>query len=158
MSSLTLTLLRFGFLLGLWFFIAFIISVLRRDLVLQQSSAPAFRLQGESRKERRALARAERERPRRLVLTKGPQAGIAIDLLDDVISLGRADDSRIALTDEYCSNRHARLTRRADGRWILEDMGSTNGTFLNERKVTGPTVIGIGDVLRVGRTEIELRR
>jgi pSer/pThr/pTyr-binding forkhead associated (FHA) protein len=159
MSSLTLTLLRFGFLLALWIFIAVIISVLRRDLLLQNSSAPAYRLQGQqSRKERRALNRAERERPRRLVLLKGPDGGKVIDLINDIVSLGRAEDSDLVLSDEYCSNRHARFVRRADGRWIVEDMGSTNGTFLNDRKVTGPTVVSIADVVRVGRTEMELRR
>lgn len=159
MSSLTLTLLRFGFLLALWIFIAVIISVLRRDLLLQQATAPAYRLQRQqTRKERRALARAERERPRRLVITKGSGSGSTLDLIEDVITFGRADDSRVVLADEYCSNRHARLVRRADGRWLLEDMGSTNGTFLNERKVTGPTVVGIGEAIRMGRTEIELRR
>jgi pSer/pThr/pTyr-binding forkhead associated (FHA) protein len=159
MSSLTLTLLRFGFLLALWIFIAVIISVLRRDLLMQQATAPAFRLQRqETRKERRALARAERERPRRLVIVKGPESGKSLDLIDDIITFGRSEDSRVVLSDEYCSNRHARMVRRADGRWLLEDMGSTNGTFVHERKVSGPTVIAIGDPIRMGRTEIELRR
>lgn len=159
MSSLTLTLLRFGFLLALWIFIAIVITVLRRDLLMQQSTAPAYRLQPQqTRKERRALARAERERPRRLVIIKGPGSGQTLDLIDDIITMGRAADSKIVLTDEYCSNRHARLVRRADGRWLLEDMGSTNGTFVQERKITGPTVVGIGEAIRVGRTEMELRR
>ena len=159
MSSLTLTLLRFGFLIALWIFIAIIITVLRRDLLMQQASAPAYRLQQQqTRKERRTVARAERERPRRLVIIKGPENGRSLDLTDEAITFGRASDSRVVLSDEYCSNRHARLVRRADGRWLLEDMGSTNGTFLQERKVTGPTIVGIGEVIRMGRTEIELRR
>lgn len=159
MSALTLTLLRFGFLIALWIFIALVISVLRRDLVIQQSSAPAYRLQNrQTRKERRARLRAERERPRKLVILKGPDAGKNLDLIDDVITLGRSTDSEIALSDEYCSNRHARFVRRADGRWIVEDLGSTNGTFVNERKVTGPTLIAMGEVIRLGRTEVELRR
>lgn len=159
MSSLTLTLLRFGFLIALWIFIAIIITVLRRDLLMHQSTAPAYRLAPQqTRKERRALARAERERPRKLVILKGPESGRSLELTDEIITLGRASDSRVVLSDEYCSNRHARLVKRADGRWLLEDMGSTNGTFLQERKVTGPTVVGIGESIRVGRTEIELRR
>lgn len=159
MSSLTLTLLRFGFLLGLWLFIGLIIAILRQDLTARQATPPAYRLRSQqTRKERRAVARAERERPRKLVITKGPESGRSLDLVDDVITVGRSDDSRVVLTDDYCSNRHARLVRRADGRWLVEDMGSTNGTFLQERKLTGPTVVGIGEIIRVGRTEIELRR
>lgn len=159
MSSLTLTLLRFGFLLALWLFIGIIITVLRRDLLMQQATAPAYRLKSQqTRKERRAIARIERERPRRLIITKGPDSGRTVDLTEDLIILGRAEDAKVVLTDEYCSSKHARLIRRADGRWILEDMGSTNGTFLQERKLTGPTVVGIGEVIRLGRTELELRR
>lgn len=162
MSVLTLTLLRFAFLVALWLFIALAISVLRRDLVqervMSKTIAPAFRMPVATRKERRAAAKAERYLPRRIVIIRGSDSGKAWELGHSVISMGRADDSTIILDDEYCSNRHARLVPRADGRWLIEDTGSTNGTFLNERKITGPTVIGLGERLRLGQTEMELRR
>ena len=162
MSSLTLTLLRFAFLVGLWFFVALAISVMRRDLLeqraLSRTIAPAYRMPTVSRKERRAAARAERELPRKVVIVRGNGSGRGWELGQAVITLGRAEDCSIVLDDEYCSNRHARLVPRADGRWLIEDTGSTNGTYLNERKITGPTVAGLGERIRVGRTEIELRR
>lgn len=162
MSSLTLTLLRFAFLVGLWLFIALAISVMRRDLVQERAYsrtiAPAYKMPTTSRKERRLAARAERELPRKVVVIKGSKSGRAIELGQAIITLGRAADCTIVLEDEYCSNRHARLVPRADGRWLIEDTGSTNGTYLNERKLTGPTVAGLGERIRMGRTEIELRR
>lgn len=162
MSVLTLTLLRFAFLLGLWFFIALAISVLRRDLleerVLTRTIAPAYRMPVTSRKEQRAAARAERELPRKVVIVRGPGSGQAWQLGQAVMTFGRAEDCSVVLEDEYCSNRHARLVPRADGRWLVEDTGSTNGTFVNERKITGPTVVSIGERIRMGRTEIEVRR
>lgn len=162
MNSLTLTLLRFAFLVGLWFFIALAISVMRRDLVeqrvLNRTIAPAYKMPTMSRKERRLAARAERDLPRKIAVVRGPSAGRAFELGQAVITLGRAADCTIVLEDEYCSNRHARLVPRADGRWLIEDTGSTNGTYLNERKITGPTVAGLGERIRMGRTEIELRR
>ena len=162
MNSLTLTLLRFAFLVGLWLFIALAISVMRRDLVeqrvLNRTIAPAFRMPTQSRKERRMAAKAEKELPRKVVIVRGTNSGHAWELGQAALTLGRADDCSIVLDDEYCSNRHARLVPRADGRWLIEDTGSTNGTFLNERKITGPTVAPLGERIRVGRTELELRR
>lgn len=162
MSVLTLTLLRFGFLISLWFFVAITISILRRDLLeerlLNRSIAPAYRMPVTSKKEQRAAAKAERELPRKIVIVRGSHAGQGWQLGQVVMTFGRAEDSTIVLDDEYCSNRHARLVPRADGRWLIEDTGSTNGTYVNERKITGPTLVNLGERIRMGRTEIEVRR
>ncbi len=61
----------------------------------------------------------------------------------------------MTLDDNYASQLHARVFAR-DGRWFVEDLGSTNGTYLNRRKVTGPMVIGRGDQLQIGNTIMEL--
>ncbi len=72
------------------------------------------------------------------------------------ITIGRAPDSTLVLTDDYASNRHARLIPR-DGQWLVEDLGSTNGTYLDRTKVTAPTPVTPGTPVRIGTTVLELR-
>ena len=72
--------------------------------------------------------------PRRLVVTAGGLTGTSMNLGDQIITIGRADDSTLVLTDDYASARHARLVPQ-DGQWLVEDLGSTNGTYLDRDKV-----------------------
>ena len=71
------------------------------------------------------------------------------------LTVGRAAGCGVTIDDTYASQLHARLFRR-DGQLLVEDLGSTNGTFLNSTKVTGPSVMGRGDRLQVGNTVLEL--
>ena len=89
-------------------------------------------------------------------MTEGTLAGTMITLGAAPITVGRAPDSTIVLTDDYASNRHARLLPR-DGQWLVEDLGSTNGTYLDRTRVTEPTVVPVGTPVRVGKTVLELR-
>jgi pSer/pThr/pTyr-binding forkhead associated (FHA) protein len=77
--------------------------------------------------------------------------------LDGTIQIGRAEACQIQVSDTYVSSFHARVFNR-DGAWYVEDLGSTNGTYLNQQRVTSPTVLRVGDRLRVGKTTMELRR
>ena len=72
------------------------------------------------------------------------------------ILIGRADDSTLVLDDDYASTRHARIAQQGDD-WYVEDLGSTNGTYLDRAKVTGPTRVPLGVPVRIGKTVIELR-
>jgi pSer/pThr/pTyr-binding forkhead associated (FHA) protein len=72
------------------------------------------------------------------------------------VTIGRAPDCNLTLTDDYASNHHARLVPRGDG-WQLEDTGSTNGTFVADRKVSSPVKVGVGTTIRIGQTVMELR-
>ena len=83
-------------------------------------------------------------------------AGTRINLGEQPIMIGRANDSTLVLTDDYASTRHARLVAR-DGDWYVEDLGSTNGTYLDRAKVTGPTLVPPGVPIRIGKTVLELR-
>jgi hypothetical protein len=75
--------------------------------------------------------------------------------LDEEITLGRAAGCQVPLDDAYASQVHARVFER-DGHWYVEDLGSTNGTYLNRRRVAGPMVIKRHDRLQIGNTVLEL--
>jgi FHA domain len=77
--------------------------------------------------------------------------------LAGTMDVGRADGCAIRLQDTYVSQVHARLSAR-DGAWYAEDLGSTNGTFLNDRRLQAPVEVHAGDVVRLGKTTLELAR
>lgn len=145
---------RFGFLILLWLFIYAAFRVVRADLF---GAAPAR----VSPVRRGAPAPAKGGRkgpkgPRQLVVTGGALSGTRLTLGTAPILIGRADDSTVVLTDDFASSRHARLTNR-EGDWYVEDLGSTNGTYLDRARVAGPTLIPPGAPVRIGKTVIELR-
>jgi pSer/pThr/pTyr-binding forkhead associated (FHA) protein len=92
-----------------------------------------------------------------MVVTGGPLQGTIINLTEMPITIGRATDATLVLSDDYASSRHARLFPQ-DGQWIVEDLGSTNGTYLDRSKVTRPTPVPLGIPIRIGKTVIELRK
>ena len=94
---------------------------------------------------------------RTLVVTDGPLAGTTLPLNDNPVTIGRADSSTLVVSDDYVSNNHARLRPDGDA-WVLEDLGSTNGTFLDRERVTAATKVPIGTPIRIGKTVMELRR
>ncbi len=98
-----------------------------------------------------------RSAPQQLLVTAGALAGTSLGLTDQQITIGRADDATLVLSDDYASTRHARLFPQ-DGQWLVEDLGSTNGTYLDRQKVTQPTPVPIGVPIRIGKTVLELRR
>ncbi len=92
-----------------------------------------------------------------LIVTGGSLAGTTIPLGEQQITIGRSPDATLVLTDDYASTRHARLFPQ-NGEWIVEDLGSTNGTYLDRQKVTTPTPVPAGIPVRIGKTVLELRR
>jgi hypothetical protein len=76
--------------------------------------------------------------------------------LGDEITVGRAAGCQVTVDDTYVSQLHARVFNR-DGQLFVEDLGSTNGTYLNRAKVAGPMVMHKGDRLQVGNTVLEVR-
>lgn len=156
MQAIVITAARFGFLLLLWIFVFTVIGVIRRDLGGRQSrlvAAPrGVALAGAARPAKVKRGKAATH----LVVTEGDLAGTRLSLGDSQITIGRADDSNLVITDDYASARHARLVPRG-GQWYVEDLGSTNGTYLDRAKVTAPTPVPLGVPIRIGRTSIELR-
>ena len=150
-AEIVLQIFRFGFLLLLWLFIFAAFRVVRADLfggrATRVSAVPP----------RASAAKGRRKGgPRSLVVTAGPLSGTKITLGDQPILIGRADDSTLVLTDDFASSRHARLTNRS-GQWYVEDLGSTNGTYLDQQRVQGPLLVQPGQVIRIGQTALELR-
>jgi pSer/pThr/pTyr-binding forkhead associated (FHA) protein len=162
MNALTLTLIRLAFLAVLWLFVIAAVGVVRTDLFGPTRRRKAARRARPQRAAppppvRRTAPRGGRGNPSQMVVTAGPLAGATIGLTDNQITIGRADDATLVLTDDYASTRHARLFPQ-DGQWLVEDLGSTNGTYLDRQKVTHPTPVPVGVPIRIGKTVLELRR
>jgi hypothetical protein len=160
LPDFVLTVARFGFLILLWIFVFTVVGVIRRDLFAGVKSSrlvAAPRGVGGAVAQGRPAAKAKRGKAaRQLVVTAGQLAGTRITLGEAHITIGRAEDSTLVITDDYASARHARLVPR-DGQWFVEDLGSTNGTYLDRGKVSGPTPVPLGVPIRIGRTSLELR-
>ncbi|GAA1151853.1 antibiotic biosynthesis regulator FhaB [Streptomyces hebeiensis] len=170
MSELTLTVMRLGFLAVLWLFVIVAVQVIRSDLFGTRVTQRGSRRGADARPQqnRQAAAppqqrqqqpgRQRRGAPTKLVVSEGSLTGTTVALQGQTITLGRAHDSTIVLDDDYASSRHARIYPDRDGQWIVEDLGSTNGTYLDRTRLTSPTPIAPGAPIRIGKTVIELRK
>ena len=159
MPEIVLTVARFGFLVLLWIFVFTVVGVIRRDLFAGGAVQPARRRApgGGRRDGRDGRRRSSGGGPRTTSSSRRVQlAGTRITLGEAQITIGRAEDSTLVITDDYASARHARLVPRG-GQWFVEDLGSTNGTYLDRAKVTAPTPVPLGVPIRIGRTSLELR-
>lgn len=153
MPELVIQLTRAGFLALLWLFVLVALRVVRSDLHSASGMRVSMPHGGKAPGPR---GRGKGKSPRQMVVTHGALAGTRISLEGRPIMIGRADDSTLVLDDDYASTRHARLSLRGND-WYVEDLGSTNGTYLDRTKVTGPTKVPLGVPIRIGKTVIELR-
>lgn len=173
MSELTLTLLRLGLLALLWIFVFSVVGVLRTDIygttVSRRSQRRALRHQekaeqrqargrrGSSAEAPRVSRRGRGDRPpTTLVVTEGPLAGTSLPLRQTGVLIGRNPECALVLDDDYASGRHCRIYPSGDT-WYVEDLGSTNGTFMGRDKLTAPREVTSGSSLRIGKTVLELR-
>jgi hypothetical protein len=157
MTALTLTLIRVAFLAVLWLFVIAAIGVVRTDLFGTTRRARQAKAPRPQRAPQPRPVKPGRGTPRFLVVTEGPLKGASVNLSEQQILLGRANDATIVINDDYASSRHARIFPQ-DGQWIVEDLGSTNGTYLDRQKVTRPMPVPVGIPIRIGKTVLELRR
>jgi pSer/pThr/pTyr-binding forkhead associated (FHA) protein len=168
-SELTLLLLRFGFLLLLWAFVFAVIYALRSDLFGQRvrrmpadtSAPPPFPSstppRGATPAPRTAANPAVTSGAKRLVITSGAKAGMELPLGTEPLTIGRSSESGLVIRDDYTSTHHARLMLWGDD-WVLQDLDSTNGTFLDGARVTVPTHVPLNTPVKIGTTSFELRR
>lgn len=121
----------------------------------QVAEAPAAAARQGGRRQRNRSRRPGRSaQPQLKVLEPGNLRGQAYPL-DEEVTLGRAAGCQVPLDDSYASQVHARVFHR-DGQWYVEDLGSTNGTYLNRRRVAGPMVMQRRDRIQIGNTVLEL--
>lgn len=158
MPALILQLSRVGFLILLGLFVLAAMRVVRADLRWAgeiRSSDGGGRRRG--RRDAAEANTAVRLVPTTLVVTAGSLAGTRLRLgSPGPILIGRAEDSTLVLDDDYASTRHARITQQGT-QYFLEDLGSTNGTYLDRVRVTTPTAVPVGVPIRIGRSVLELR-
>ncbi|PJJ65274.1 FHA domain-containing protein FhaB/FipA [Compostimonas suwonensis] len=177
-SELTLLVLRIGFLILLWAFVFAIVYALRSDLFGQR----VRKLQPEAAAAPAASASASAPAPvrppqaplapqppvssrpvattttaSRLVITSGSKEGMEIPLGREPLTIGRSSESGLVIRDDYTSTHHARLMLWND-EWMVQDLDSTNGTFLDGKRVTVPTKVPLNTPIKVGATSFELRR
>jgi pSer/pThr/pTyr-binding forkhead associated (FHA) protein len=157
MSEIALTVIKVLFLALLWVFIASAVSVIRSDLFGRTVPMPDQPGAQELEQPVPPQKKTKRTRgaPRILTITQGSQAGQSAALADGVILIGRGAEAQLSLDDDYVSTRHARVVSDENGIY-LEDLGSTNGSYVNGQRITAPTTISLSDTVRIGRTTMRL--
>jgi pSer/pThr/pTyr-binding forkhead associated (FHA) protein len=162
LTPFVLAVLKYAFLALLYFFVFRAIRSVALDVSGRRRSGTT-QVMGDPRMAAAAKAKQAKtgkpgKSPTQLVVRTedGKKAG-TFALRQEPLQIGRAEACHVRLEDRYSSQFHARLYP-ADGTWRLEDLGSTNGTYLNRQRVQGTVDVYGGDQIRIGRTTLELRR
>lgn len=156
MSPFVLSVLKYSLLVLLYFFVfravrsvAVEIAGRRRERGTTQMRSPSTAPPAKSSKGGKP--------PTQLVVHEADGGKARTVRLKGSVEIGRRDGCAVRLSDTYVSQVHARLYGE-NGAWYVEDLGSTNGTFLNDARVSSPVEVHAGDVVKVGKTVLELRR
>ncbi len=160
MGELTLFVLRIGFLVMLWVFVFIIVFALRGDLFgsrVRKMPAPASAPPLAPVRAKPVTAPQSGGVASRLVITAGAKEGLELPLAGDLLSIGRSSESNLIIRDDYTSTHHARLLLGEKG-WMIDDLDSTNGTFLAGDRVTKPSLVPLNTPVTIGTTTFELRR
>lgn len=175
MSELALFLVRFGFMAVLWVFIFSIIGVIRADLFGQRvvgkatersvpqvlstpviPAAPSGVVRVVGANTENIDTAVPSASATRLVVTEGDNAGREIALTGRELHIGRAPNSDLVVDDEYASTQHAKLVLMNE-EWLIQDLNSTNGTFLAGSRIGTPAVVKLNTPVKIGKTVFELR-
>jgi pSer/pThr/pTyr-binding forkhead associated (FHA) protein len=153
--ALVLQLLKYAFLAILYIFVWRSVRAIYQELRPPNvRAAPARRVAAPAP---RTSPRKAKKAPHKAVVIEGDShKGVTFDLRDELI-IGRGSKCQVVLDDSYVSQMHARLFAKGDA-YMVEDLGSTNGTYLNRRKVTAPTELQRGDQVKIGKTVLEMRK
>ena len=163
MTELTLKLIQFGFLALLWLLVLFVVTTMRSDLFARRRAKPPKPARppkaGKAAKPSPTAkpTKAKRGAPRHLLVIGGSHEGTMVELGATPITIGRAPENTVVLDDDYVSGRHARLYPH-EGAWVVEDLGSTNGTYLGRSRLSAPMAIPPGTAVRIGKTTLELKK
>ena len=169
MSELALFIVRVAFLVVLWTFIFTIISVIRADLFGQKVvsrvaeanaptrvSAPVIPSAPANSLTEALLSEPNAASATKVVITEGARRGTEVRLVGRELTIGRAENSDLVIDDEYASTQHAKLVL-INNDWLVQDLNSTNGTYIGDNRVGTPAVVKIGQGIRIGKTVFELR-
>ena len=164
MSELALFLVRTGFVVVLWIFIFNIISVIRADLFGQKvvsrvasANAPQVVSAPIAPNAPGSLVMEPNgSNATKLVIVEGDRTGHSIALDRRELTIGRAEDSDLIVDDEFASTHHAKLVL-INNDWLVQDLNSTNGTFIGENRIGTPAVVKVNTPIRIGKTVFELR-
>lgn len=179
MTEFTVVALRFGLFIAMWVFVFMVAGVLSRDLfgprkvkagkrrkrAKAQQSAPATQqptqqpvgagaTHGDASD---SYAHQTSDFVSELVVTSGPLSGTVIALGDAPITLGRSRENTLVLDDDFASGFHAKIAPDGRGGWYVEDLGSTNGTYMGQHQLEAPTSLGVHMPVTIGNTTVELR-
>ena len=159
MSELTFFLIRIAYLAILWIFVLAAISVIRSDMFGARvpEAQRTQRAPGAPKPPKQKSAKRSKGSPTHVAVTQGSNSGATAGLDRAPILIGRGSDAAIRLDDDYVSTRHARIAASGD-QWFVEDLGSTNGTYIGSVRITQPTTITLGTQVRIGKTILELQK
>jgi hypothetical protein len=147
-----LTVMKIVLLLLLYFFVWRAVRTVTVDLYGGRERRPRA-----TEPRQRQPRRQRRGAPSKVVVLDERGGRSATHRLAGTLQIGRASSCQIRPDDTYVSQLHAKISDR-NGAWVVEDLGSTNGTYLNQRKVTVPTELSAGDRIRIGKTILEVRK
>jgi hypothetical protein len=151
-SELTLTVIKLGFLAVLWLLVLSVTSAMRADLFGVRPTKPPKQARQTAKP-----AKPSRGAPSKVVIVDGPDKDRSLALGSAPVTFGRGPECSMPLADEYVSTQHARLVPH-EGQWYVEDLGSTNGTYIGNDRLTRPTLVGARSKVRLGKTVLELRK
>jgi pSer/pThr/pTyr-binding forkhead associated (FHA) protein len=157
MSELTLFLIKISYLAILWIFVLSAVSVVRSDMFGARVAQGGTREATAPKTRRQAKPKTRKGSPTHVLVGDGANQGERADLSEAPILIGRGNDAAIRLDDDYVSTRHARIASNGD-QWFVEDLGSTNGTYIGSARITQPTTLTLGTQIRIGKTLLELRK
>ena len=155
MPPIVFALIQGLLLVLLYLFVARAVRTIWKDVSGTAVAASAAPARGKPSKA--PAKRKQRAAPRELVIHTPQGRPRVVRLEGHDVTFGRSDTSTVALDDAYISDHHAKVFL-SDGEWRITDLGSTNGTFLNQVKVTSPTPIAAGDQLGIGKTTVQVRK
>lgn len=154
-SDLAFTVFRIGFLVLLWLMVFSVVGTLRRDIFGTVVTPRSSGRNAPAGKKTRKKQPSGSGTPTKLLITGGPLEGTLIPLGSQPITVGRSPSSTLVLEDPYASSRHAEL-RNFDGTWAIADLGSTNGTYVDDERIADIRELPIGTRARIGQTTFEL--
>ena len=155
MPELVLDLLKYVFLFLLYIFVFRAVRAIYLELRPAGARRPA-RQRAAAPAPARPPARKQKKAPSKAVVVEGSSKGKTFQLGNELL-IGRADKCQLVLDDTYVSQMHARIFPKGDG-IMVEDLGSTNGTYMNRQRITSPTELQRGDRVKIGKTVLEMRK